>query len=348
MQAKNEFNSFSLINYIWQWRKLFLIVCVVAGVCSIIFTTKPFIKPQFTSTTIIYAPRTNSVSQILSSEHNINERLDIRAYAIEEETEQMMQILKSREIKDMLIDRYDLINYYGINIYAKAGKAKLYKTVEGFVDIKRTQYGAISISVADWSPERAAQMANDIASELDTIKNRIERERTFAACKALEIHIQNAEAQRQKIADSLYVLAQKGVLVFDFQAERVMQQYAIALAQGNMAGAQRLQKEIEKLEKYGHDANSMRREQLELSDQIVIARMQLLNAQMDYSGIMPVKFVIEKAVPSDKKSYPKKLIIGLIAVIGTFIMTLMVLLLMDKIKNEIIAKEKPNLTAKKE
>jgi capsular polysaccharide biosynthesis protein len=348
MQEKNEFNSFSLINYIWQWRKLFLILCGAAGVLSIIFSTKTFIRPQFTSTTIIYAPRTNSLSQILNNEHNINERLDIRAYAIEEETEQMMQILNSREIKDMLIERYDLINYYGIDIWGKAWKAKLYKTIEGLVDIKRTKYGAIAISVSDWSPEQAAQMANDIASELDTIKNRIESERTFAACKALEIHIQKAEAQRQLIADSLNQLAKKGVLAFDYQTERIIQQYAIALAQGNMAGVQRLQKEIEKLEKFGHAANSMRREQLEISDQIAAARIQLLNAQMDYSGIMPVKFVIEKAVPSDKKSYPKKLMIGLIATIGTFLLTLMVLLLIDKIKNEIIVEEKPKLKAKKE
>jgi len=336
MDNKNEFNSFSLINYIWQWRKLFLILCGAVGVLSIVFTLKTFIPPQFTATTIIYAPRTNSVSKILNNENNVNERLDIKSYAVEEETEQMMQILNSREIKDVLIERYNLIGYYGIKTNTKAWKAKLYETLEGFIDIKRTRYGAISISVTDWSPQQAAQMANDIASELDTIKNRIERERAFAACKALEVLIKEAEAQRRIIADSLDIMAKNGVFVLDFQIERVIQQYAIALAQGNMAGVQRLQKELEKLEKYGHAANSLRREQFYLSDQIGVAKMKLLNAQMDYYGTMPVKFVIEKAVAPDKKSHPKKIMIGLISVIGTFIFTLMVLLLMDKIKKEIV------------
>ncbi|MCL2168135.1 MAG: Wzz/FepE/Etk N-terminal domain-containing protein [Lentimicrobiaceae bacterium] len=348
MDTKNEFNSFSLINYIWQWRKLFLILCFAAGVLSIIFTLKFFIRPQFKATTIIYAPRTNSFSKIISNESNINERLDVKAYAVEEETEQMMEILNSREIKDVLIEKYDLVNYYGINTERKVWKDKFYETLKGNIDIKRTKYGAITISVSDWSPERAAQMANDIAAELDTIKNRIECERAFAACKALEIHIKKADQQRQLIADSLDVLAKKGVFILDFQVERVMQQYAIALAQGNMAGVQRLQTELEKLEKWGHASNSLRREQLYLSDQIALMKVKLLNAQMDYSGTMPVKFVIQKAVAPDKNSYPKKIIIGLLSVVGTFFITLIVLLLIDKIKNEIVIENKQKNIAKLE
>jgi len=348
MNHKNEFDSFSLINYIWKYRKMFLIVCGLAGILGIFFSSKLFIHPRFTSTTIIYAPRTNSFSKIFTNENNINERLDIKAYAIQEETEQMMQILESREIKDMLIERYDLENYYGIPSYRKAGKAKLYKAVDGAVKIKRTRYGAISISVEDWSPERAAQMANDIASELDTIKNRIEHARAIAAVHALENKIFFAEEQRRILEDSLEVLAQHGVFFYDTQSERVIQQYAIALAQGNMAGVQRLQKEIEKLEKWGHAANSLRREQLYLSDKIAFMRVSLLNAQMDATETLPVKFVLEKAIPTDKKSYPKILIIAILSSLGTFFVLLISMLSIDKIKEEIMVNSKENMTSKQE
>jgi len=344
----NEFNSFSLINYVWQWRKLFLIVCFLAGIFTIVITHRTIIRPQFTATTIIYAPRTNSVSKILNNEHNINERLDIKAYAIEEETEQMMEILNSRELKDVLIERYDLINYYGIKTNRKAWKAKLYEALEDKMNIKRTRYGAISISIKDWDPERAAIMANDVASELDTIKNRIEYERALAACKALEVQIEDAYIQRQWITDSLDRLAKNGVFMIEVQVERVMQQYAIALAQGNMAGVQRLQKELEKLEKWGHVSHGLSKEQLFLSEHIADLRFGLLKARMDYHGVMPVKFVIQNAIAPDKKSYPKKIIIGLLAVFGTFILTLMVLLFIDKIKKEIVPIENSNDTIKKE
>jgi uncharacterized protein involved in exopolysaccharide biosynthesis len=331
----NEFNSFSLVNYVWQWRKLFIIICTVAAVLSFVFSTELFIRPQFKATTIIYAPRTNSVSKILLSENNANERLDIKAYAIEEETEQMMQILHSREIKDKLVEKYDLVNYYGIKTTSHGWKTKLYKTLDEVVHISRTEYGAIAITISDWNPERAAQMANDVAAELDTIKNNIEYERALAACKVLEVQVTEAEYQRQLVADSLKILSQNGVFTYELQAERIMQQYAIALREGNMAGVQRLKKEMEKLEEWGPTAFSLRQEQIYISEHVALSKIKLMSAQMDLSGTMPVKFVIEKAVAPDKKSYPKKMIIMIISTIGTFIMTLMTLLIIDKIKTEI-------------
>ena len=39
------------------------------------------------------------------------------------------------------------------------------------------------------------------------------------------------------------------------QAQRVMQQYAIALAQGNMAGVKRLEDELQKLDDHDDDAD---------------------------------------------------------------------------------------------
>ena len=344
----NEFNSFSLINYIWQWRKLFLIVCSLAAVLSFGFSTKWFIRPKFKATTIVYAPRTNSVSKILNTESNANERLDIKAYAIEEETEQMMQILNSREIKQMVIDKYDLATYYGINPKSKGWKTKLYETCENFMRIKRTEYGAIAIIVTDWSPYQAAQIANDMASFLDTLKNRIELERAMAAYNALENQILEADLQRHWVEDSLNKIALKGVYNYEVQVERVIQQYAIALAQGNMAGVQRLKNELEKLEKWGVISTSLRREQIYLSDQIALTKLKLLNAKMDMNGTIPVKFVIEKAVAPDKKSSPKKMIISILSTFGTFILILMVLLIIEKINKEVMVDEKHNDTLSRE
>jgi capsular polysaccharide biosynthesis protein len=335
MQDKNEFNSFSLISYIWQWRKLFLMICGATAVLSFFFSTSWFIKPQYKATTIIYAPRTNSISKILNSESNANERLDIKAYAVEEETEQMMQILNSREIKDLLIEKYDLANYYGISQKSKGWKTKLYEMLGGFIDIKRTKYGAIAITVTDWNPAQAAQIANDIADELDHFKNKIEFERAFIAYKALEVQIVEAENQMQCIEDTLIKLAQRGIYNYEAQAERTMQQYAIALAQGNIAGTQRLRSELVKLEKWGSISTSFRREQLYISDHIAQTKLKMLNAKMDMDTPMPVKFVLEKAVAPDKKSYPKKSIIALVSTVGVFFFMLMLLLFVDKIKKEI-------------
>ena len=338
MQEKNEFNSFSLINYVWQWRKLFLIVCGTTAVLAFFFSTSWFIKPQYKATTVIYAPRTNSVSKIINND-NGNEKLDIKAYAMEDETEQMMQILNSREIKDILIERYDLVNYYGLGKKSRGWQTKLYETLEGFIDIQRTKYGAISITVTDWNPEQAAKIANDIVAELDILKNKIEYERARIGYEALEIQLIESEQRLQRMTDTLSKFAQRGVYLFEAQAERVIQQYAIALAQGNTAGVQRLQNELVKLEKWGLEASALKKEQTYVIEYITWTRQRMFNARMDMETHMPTKFVLEKAIAPDKKSYPKKLIIALTSTIGAFFLLLMILLFMDKIKQEIVVEK---------
>ena len=96
--AKNDrqFNSFSLVQFMWQKRKTLFLVCLVVAVVSLIASF--LVTPKFKSTAIVYAPRTNSVAKILLNEESYNERLDMKAYADDEETEQMMEILNSREI----------------------------------------------------------------------------------------------------------------------------------------------------------------------------------------------------------------------------------------------------------
>ena len=71
MENQNKYNAFSLLQFMWKWRKWLLIVCaaafVVSAACSFL------VRPRFKSTALLYAPRTSSVSKILLNEQNYNE-----------------------------------------------------------------------------------------------------------------------------------------------------------------------------------------------------------------------------------------------------------------------------------
>lgn len=339
MQEKsNEFNSFGLIRFIWKWRKILIIVSVAAAFLS--FGASLLIRPQFKSTSIIYAPRTNSLAKILMSEHSYNERLDIKAYAVEEETEQMMQLLSSRELKDVLIQKYDLITHYGLDTTMKYWQTRLYETVDNMFTVKRTQYGAISVTVSDWDSNLAAQLANEMVCQLDSFKNKIERERATAAYFLLQEQLEKINIELKRIDDSLSVLAEKGVLIMDRQAERLTQQYAIAIAQGNVGAQQRLEKELAKFAKWGPTVQTLQNEQLNFSKYQSLAKSKLMDAEMDMKSNMPVKFIVEKAIPADKKAYPKKLIIMILSTLATFIVALFTLIIVENIKTDPFRKSK--------
>ena len=331
MNNNTLYNSFSLMKFLWKWRKWLILVCVAAAVIS--FCCSLAIKPRFKSTATIYAPRTNSTAKILLNEENYNERLDIKAYAVEAETEQMMELLNATEIKDSLIAKYNLAEAYGIGTSQKGWKTKLYKTVTSNFLIKRTDFGAINISIIDWDAQRACNMANDVLRLIDTLKNRVEHERAAAAYSILKHQVDSINIEISKINDSLRICHEHGVFDFASQSERVMQQYAIAVAQGNTAAAARLAAEQEKLSIWGPKAEEWSHLIENFSKYQSLCKQKMFDAQVDMNTEMPVKFVVNRPVVADKKFYPKKSVIVLISTLCVFILSVFVLLLIEKFEN---------------
>lgn len=328
MNKTQEFNSFSVIHFAWKWRKPLVIITLTAGVMA--FICSLFIVPMYQSKAIVFAPHFNSI--LLD---NIEVRSDIKKYGEEHETEQLLQVLNSRDFKDTLVSQFNLIEYYGIDMEAKHWRSKLYKTLDNNIEIKRTQWGGVIISVKDRDPEFAAILANAIVDESDVFKSKVEYERAQATCDLLQRQIDEVHDKMEIVNDSVKKLAKEGIFIYDLQVDRVSQQYATALAQGNMAGAQRLQKEIEKIAKWGPISVVLREDLIYLVRRETILKSLLWNAEMNASGLMPSKFVVEKAIPIDKKVYPKKSLIALFSAVGAFLVTFFALLIIEKVKTEI-------------
>ena len=173
--AKNySFDSLSVVEFLYKWRKPLLIVTILAGIVSIIFTGPTFIKPRFKSTVVFYPATTNSISKALLNE-NAYDRSDPLAFGEEEEAEQLIQILYSDDIQSFIIEKYDLMNHYDIKPNAKFKNTQLARKFSDNIRFRRTEYSSVEIEVLDTDPEIAAGIANDIAALLDETKNKIQR-----------------------------------------------------------------------------------------------------------------------------------------------------------------------------
>jgi len=337
MENKDKYNAFSLLQFIWKWRKWLLIICVaiffVSAACSFL------VRPRFKSTAILYAPRTSSVSKILLNEQNYNERLEIKALATMDETEQMLPFLNALAIKDSLIAKYNLAEYYNIDINKKGGKTKLYKTVDKCVTAKRGEYGAISVTVTDWDPQRAYAMTVDVIRWLDTIKNNVEHERALAAYTILKSQLDSIEHEIAVVNDSIEEIMNHGVFDVKLQSERLTQQYAIAAAQGNAAAMQRIRKEQDTIAKYGAKLTTYQDLEYNFSKYHALCKQKMMDAKMDMTTIMPVKFVIDNPVQADKKFYPKRSIIVLISTFCAFLLAVLVLLIIERIEDPSVRKD---------
>ncbi len=328
----NSYHSFSLLQFVISKWKIFALVFVLAAILS--FVCASLIRPRYRSTAVVYAPRTNSVSKILLADETNNERLDIKAYAIEEETEQMMELLASRDIKDSLIRRHDLIKHYKLESKPKYWQSKLYKYLEESLVIKRTRFGAISISFEDTDAKLACEVTNDVLDLLDITKRRIENERAQAAYAVMEKQLADVQAEIARVDDSIQVIMEHGVFDFESQSERVMQQYAIAVAGGNAAAQQRLQAELEKLSTWGPRAEALHDLQFSFREYESLVKQKMMDARVDMENQIPTKFVVERAIVADKKFYPKKSIIMTVSTVAALLVTLIALLTIENLQGK--------------
>ena len=174
---------------------------------------------------------------------------------------------------------------------------------------------------------------------LDTIKNAVEYERAQAACIILQNQLDSIEREIAIVNDSIREIMAHGVFDVKLQSERLTQQYAIAAAQGNTAAMQRIIREQDTIAKYGAQLTSYQDLEYNFSKYHALCKQKMMDAKMDMTTIMPVKFVIDKPYPADKKFYPKRSIIVIISTLCAFILTLIVLLTIERIENKPVRRD---------
>lgn len=330
VKGSEDFDSSNFIVFMIQWRKPLLYVTLAALIISIVFSSPLFITPKYKSTVIMFPTSSNSISKALLSE-NTGEKQDILEFGEEEQTEQMLQILSSNLIRDRIIIKYNLMEHYEIKPDAKYKYTKLYDTYEENVTFRRTEYMAVKITVFDKDPVLAAKMANDIAELMDSTKNVMQKDRALKAFQIVEAEYLKLRNEVRQMEDSLSRLRELGVHDYETQAEMINQQLAIELAKGNKSGIKALEDKLAMLAKYGGPYVSLRDALEHDKKQLSEVKTKFEEAKIDATEILPQKFVVNKAYVAEKKSYPVRWIIVLISVLSAFLLSVIVLAVLDSI-----------------
>lgn len=329
-QESKDFSSTNFLLFLYHWRKPILIISAIAFVGAIIFSSPMFITPKFKSTVILFPTSTGSISKSLLSENQTAEQ-DVMQIGEEEQAEQMLQILNSSRIRDKIISNYDLMNHYEIDPNEKYKKTKLFSTYESNISFRRTEYMAVKISVLDVDAKIAAKIANDIAELVDSTKNAMQKERARKAFKIVETEFLQLTNEIQVMEDSLTALRKLGVHDYESQAEMINQQYAIELARGNQRGVKALEEKLAILALYGGPYVSIRDALEHEKKQLSQVKARYEEAKIDAEEILPQKFVVDSAYEAEKKSYPVRWIIVMISTISAFLMSVLVLAMIDSV-----------------
>ncbi|MFN8257020.1 MAG: Wzz/FepE/Etk N-terminal domain-containing protein [Bacteroidales bacterium] len=290
MQDQNQFNTIELFKFLIRNFKALLILTLSGAIVSIIVSL--LITPKFKSVVVIFAASTSSVSKALLTDMSMTPK-DILKFGEEEETEQLLQILHSDEITARIIKKHDLLNHYEIDSSSKYFKSELLDEYYSNISFRKTEFQAIEIKVMDTKPEYAAAIANDIAALLDSVYNKIQKDRAYKALKIVE----TVYADQR-----IYVDILKDSINSSVNANNKL----------NSALAKQLDEEI-----------------LQLS----LLKSKLNEAKVDAYQDLPHKYIVNPAQVSERKSYPVRWLIVVISTISTFVFGIFFLLILERLQS---------------
>jgi uncharacterized protein involved in exopolysaccharide biosynthesis len=329
-KASNFFDSGYLLLFLYRWWKPLLIIEILAFIFSAIFSMEYFITPKFKSTVILFPTSSNSISKALISS-NASQTADILEFGEEEQVEQMIQILNSDEIQERIIKKYDLINHYNIDITAEFKNTALQLEFADNISFSKTEYMSAEISVLDKDPKIAADIANEIAALVDTVKNRMQKERAMQGLKIVKEAYFGLNKEIKALEDSLKVLRRLGIFDYESQSEVMNDAYAQAVASGNTNAEKMLEAKLKVLADYGGAYVAIRDHLEHEKKQLSELKEKYLEAKIDAEQKLSYKFIVSKAFPAEKKTYPVRWLIVVISMLSTFLLAIVTIMAIENI-----------------
>ena len=139
-----EFESLNFFQWIYKHLKSLLIIEVIALALSIVFSSQYFIHKEYKSYAVVYPS-------------------NMADYSHESPCEQMIEFLNSVDIKDEVIDKFNLRkHYFNLSRSKKITDDKLYGEYDRNVVVSPTLFRAVELDVYDISPDTPKQMVNYI------------------------------------------------------------------------------------------------------------------------------------------------------------------------------------------
>jgi capsule polysaccharide export protein KpsE/RkpR len=313
---ENLFNNHLILQLLWKRKIHLLIIVLLSFLLAVIFSSSLFITPKFKSFAILYP--------------------DIdKVYSAENESEQMLQWLESRDIADSIIARFNLMGHYKINPNDPQKISKTYREFQRHVFVSTTKFESVKIEIMDKNPQMACDMVNAMVDFYNKKVNATHRKKYSEALAIEEQRLTEKKMQLDSLMAIIVDMRLKyGLIDYGIQSNEVMRGY-LGTFDGS-GSAQVNRKEINKLK---GDIESKGDSLLLLTNLLTSVTHAYNNylisfedAQRNVNKELTFASVVTNPVVADRKSYPIRWIIVLISGLGGFLVAAITFLIIDRIE----------------
>lgn len=313
-QMDKLFTNTNLLKMLFKWKIHLAVILLISILVAVVLSSPIVITPKFKSYAVIYPA-------------------NILSYSEESETEQMLQFLQSRDIRDHLIAKYDLAQRYKIDSSYKYFQSTIIYEYSKNVKISKTPYESVLIEVFDSDPQVACDMVNDIIYFFNEKMLQTHREKFGEVVDFLQQRLDSKRAEIDSILivhDDLRINC--GIIDFPNQSREVVRGF-LRTVDGNNAAANINTKEVLELKKnlelYGGEWIFYNDRLYNLVDEYSKIKIDLDEANMDFNKEITYANIVSAPFPADKKAYPVRWIIVTISAIGALLLFVVIVMVLE-------------------
>ena len=299
-----QLNTLRYLKLIFRYKKQIMISTSLSCLLSILAVSPIFIKSLFQSNAIVYP--TNLVP--FSNESN---------------TEQLIQFFSSSHIENLIINKFNLFDRYGIQKESSGANTKLIKLYRKHIQVKRTNFEAVEISVLDENPDTAKQICSVIIKETN---NFIKVSKLKPVAEYISGIQHQAEQQKQKIdsINSKIEFISKNYGIIDIKNQSKLFQKTSLTAEEKIL--------LLNLKEHGPEFELLKN-QLEAEIKNYRKIQEQLNKQLiDYNSTLSYFTIISEPSMPDEASYPNRLFICFIFTLSTFLLSVFLTVIIHEYK----------------
>jgi len=295
------FDNKSILSLINKWKVHIITIAIISVIIS--GGASYLITPLFKSTAILYP-------------------VNLSKFSDENHTEQMLQVIKSNDIKFKLIDSLNLYEHYKISKKEKFHKTYMFYELNKKISFKKTKYESLKISVLDKDPIVAKNMV-DVLIYLYSQKVQLlhrNKYKEFLDIKHNEMLIKSKEID--SLENQINILRKKyDILEYDTQVKELTRSYYNLLGKSpNKAKEAKVL--LDNLKTHGG-----RFKELDLlieteTENLLDIKKKYEELKTEYSKNITYAQVIEKPFIADKKATPIRWLIALLSTIGAISLTI--------------------------
>lgn len=309
----NFFDNQRIIDVIWKRKVHLTIVGIAAILLSAFFSSPLFIKPKFKSTTRIYPTNLWTLSD-------------------ESETEQMLEVVNSLDIKLRMFDAFNLPEVYRIPRKDPRFMTYMLDRYNTNVGASKTEYETVEIKVLDQDPQRASNMCDSIIHFYNRKVREMHRIKDLEMVETSKAGLDKKYRELDTLLNQLTSMREKyGILDYGTQVGEVTRGYmeALATGRGSTPDAKKIENLYGNLSRKGaetHWLESRYNFLIQVIDSLTIQYEVYLNeAEKDITYC----HVVQYPIPADKKSYPVRWLIVLFSTISAVFLASLVFLVLD-------------------